>query len=316
MLLILTYSRDQTVDDLISLLPEIPIFRFNIDLWRNYEWEVNDIGFTILDPVGRRCEERSTQAVYLRKLIFEPPFIDVPSGGNEEAWRREELLQLFHAIRDLALASGKLALVKPSMGASKIRQMRIARRWFPVPAWKAILSKNVQGFVAGTVVKTFGATPVGEGAHMLVRDVDVSRLSPEFPWFIQEKVLATHDVTVVYVNGHLFPFELKRDFEGADSRLATALNNLEWPQCEIAEDEAVGIRAMMSELGLTFGRFDFLRVDGRLWFLEVNPNGQWGWLDLRQSNGLYRAVADEIRAVWKRNRLSGSGRSLERETTQ
>lgn len=301
MLLVLTYSLDQISDDLIQMLPSIPLFRFNIDLWRQYRWEINDTTFAIEDPTGRRCEEASVRAVYLRKLIFDPPYLDVPAGGNEESWCREELLQLFYGIRDMALASGKLALVKPSAAVSKIRQMRTAKKWFPIPEWKAFHGPKDNGFSGGTVVKTFTATPVGKGAHLMVREVDAACLSSEFPWFIQEQVPASHDVTVVYVNGRLFSYELKRDFDGADSRIVTARDNPEWPPCEISPDEASGIRAMMGELGLTFGRFDFLRKNGRLYFLEVNPNGQWGWLDPFQTNGLYEAVAGEIRAVWERN---------------
>jgi D-alanine-D-alanine ligase-like ATP-grasp enzyme len=49
----------------------------------------------------------------------------------------------------------------------------------------------------------------------------------------------------------------------------------------------------MRELGLRFGRIDLLANDlnlGKFWFLEVNPNGQWAWLDLEQRNGLFDAV--------------------------
>jgi hypothetical protein len=49
----------------------------------------------------------------------------------------------------------------------------------------------------------------------------------------------------------------------------------------------------MSQLGLRFGRLDLLAGDTRceqVWFLEVNPNGQWAWLDLGQDNGLFDAV--------------------------
>ncbi len=301
MLLVLTHSGDHTSSDLLSKLHGIPLFRFNIDLWKHYRWEVGGDSFRIQDPTGRVCEENGTYAVYLRKLFFDPVYIDIPAGGSEEAWRREELVQLFNGIRDLAYASGKLALVKPARFASKVRQMRLAKRWFPVPEWKAFHEVNPRGFSAGTVVKSFAATPVGSGAHLLVKEVDAGCLSAEFPWFVQEKSPATHDVTVVFVNGRLFAYELLRDFDGVDSRLATVINEAIWPPCELTQDDAVGIRAMMKEMGLEFGRFDFLRVGGRLWFLEVNPNGQWGWLDPNQDNGLYQAVAEEIRAVWERN---------------
>jgi D-alanine-D-alanine ligase-like ATP-grasp enzyme len=37
---------------------------------------------------------------------------------------------------------------------------------------------------------------------------------------------------------------------------------------------------MLRELGLQFGAFDFIvDKEGELYFLEVNPNGQWYWLE-------------------------------------
>jgi D-alanine-D-alanine ligase-like ATP-grasp enzyme len=51
----------------------------------------------------------------------------------------------------------------------------------------------------------------------------------------------------------------------------------------------------MDETGYRFGRFDFIRKDGELWFLELNPNGQWAWLDEKNEHGLVSMVADAIK---------------------
>jgi D-alanine-D-alanine ligase-like ATP-grasp enzyme len=48
----------------------------------------------------------------------------------------------------------------------------------------------------------------------------------------------------------------------------------------------------MRRLGLTFGALDFvMTADGDLVFLEVNPNGQWLWLDDQLDFGISEAVA-------------------------
>jgi hypothetical protein len=48
--------------------------------------------------------------------------------------------------------------------------------------------------------------------------------------------------------------------------------------------------AYLDHFGLVSGSFDFA-VDraGGLWWLELNPNGQWGWLE--ESTGLRMAAA-------------------------
>jgi hypothetical protein len=35
----------------------------------------------------------------------------------------------------------------------------------------------------------------------------------------------------------------------------------------------------MRRARLHYGRFDFIVDDDAWWFLECNPNGQYGWLD-------------------------------------
>ena len=62
----------------------------------------------------------------------------------------------------------------------------------------------------------------------------------------------------------------------------------------------------MDETGYRFGRFDFIRKDGELWFLELNPNGQWAWLDEKNEHGLVSMVADAIKAEDRAHRESPS----------
>ncbi|MGH3806966.1 MAG: hypothetical protein ACRDRU_10105 [Pseudonocardiaceae bacterium] len=48
-----------------------------------------------------------------------------------------------------------------------------------------------------------------------------------------------------------------------------------------------------------FGAFDFsVTPDGRWWFLECNPAGQWGWIAEETGLPIAGAIADElVRAV-------------------
>lgn len=306
MILVLTNSLDFTTDDVLARFPSgTPVFRFNIDLWSEYEWSISSDGFSLKDPIGRTCDQDEVGAVYLRKLSFQPFHIDVPAGGCEEDWRREELKQVWMGLRDWAYETGRLALVRPSSRGrwNKIRQMKVAKDFFPVPEWR-IIHRTSAELTGPVVVKTLGGTRSGGGGLMMVREVDPAMLSPEYPWFLQKKIAgATHDVTVAWVAGKSFAFEVDRsEFVGDDVRLPSAEATVEWKQTDLSEDEMCRIDAFMERTGYDFGRLDFLRIDGCLWFLEVNPNGQFAWLDPDGSNGLLDAVAGEILKVWKRNK--------------
>lgn len=295
MLLILTCSRDASTDMVTARLSDIPIFRFDVDRWRDYAWKIDATGFELRhgDYV---LNSRDLRTVYIRKPIHDGP-IDVPAGGSLEHWCREEIDNMLRSLHDYCHAAGKVALVHPGHGRwDKVRQMWVAARYFKVPEWRMVKGAGWESSSAPQVVKANTGTLLGDGSFMTVREVDPARLAPDFPWFLQDKVPATHDVTVAYVQGELFAYELSRaEFSGVDCRAPTAQRQLSWPPCILTATHESAIRAFMAETGHSFGRLDFLRDGDTLWFLELNPNGMWAWLDLAGDNGLLNAVVRSLR---------------------
>lgn len=308
MLLILTCSMDLTTDLVMRHLHGVPVFRFNIDLWRDYQWSITPDGYFLRDPTGRTCQSEQVRAVYLRKLFFNPPRIDQPASGNEETWCREEVMQIWYGIHDLAMQHGCLALVRPSPYGrwTKVRQMFAARPHFRIPVWKMFHGEPSVDFHPA-VVKTQGIEPPGNGGMVMVKEVDVAKLGTEFPWFVQQQITAaTHDVTVAYVNGQCFAFESRRDqFTGADCRIPTATGEAKWQRCALTATEETAVQEFMRVTGHVFGRLDFLRDKEGLWFLELNPHGQFAWLDLDGTEGLLKAITAEILAVYHGRREGG-----------
>lgn len=52
---------------------------------------------------------------------------------------------------------------------------------------------------------------------------------------------------------------------------------------------------MLSVLGLQYGAFDFiLDTEGNYYFLEVNPNGQWAWIECQTEYNISGAIANQL----------------------
>ena len=68
-----------------------------------------------------------------------------------------------------------------------------------------------------------------------------------------------------------------------------------WRHITLSPDTEDGIRRFMGDCALNFGRLDFAKTDGELFFLEVNPNGQWAWLDSHDRVGPISAMLKAIR---------------------
>ena len=293
MVFVATCSQDRTSDLLLPRLAPAGVFRFDIDRFRDYVWDFSPAGFRIRAPDGAEISDRTLSAFYLRKPMFLDA-IDVPRGGCPENWCREEVRDVFEGLYRECAAQGLCALVRPARGGPwrKLRQMRLAARFFPVPEWHLCCGAPAEAAPGGGwVFKTLTQTPIGPGVHPFVRDAD------------QRKAAGGEEITVVFVRGRCFAFRL-RPCAGSpvDSRIVSARSPDDWEPVGLDPNELAAVRGFMAETDHDFGRFDFLRAGGRLVFLEMNPNGQFAWLDLDGSRGLLDAVCAEILAVARSGR--------------
>lgn len=67
-----------------------------------------------------------------------------------------------------------------------------------------------------------------------------------------------------------------------------------WAPYELPDDAARACADLVGGLGLRFGGVDLARDEsGEHWFLELNPNGEWGWLQ-RAGLPIAEALADVL----------------------
>jgi hypothetical protein len=301
LLLILTNSIDGTSDVLIDLCAERgePVFRFNIDLWLDYRFAWTPAGFAIRDPSGRTVASEEVSACLWRR----PSLQDTPAwrGGTVEdrSATEAELHAVVREIAEWARARRRLRLVEPSAPrrVGRLAQMRVAREFFPVPEWS--VGWGFRWPQAKRMVKRFAPEALGaeRDRHIFVQSVDAERLSPDFPWLTQEIAQGARDATVLYVNGRSFGFEMRltrAELGVEDWRTLSDSDREHWRPWALSAVDENRIAAYMQRLGLRFGRLDFLTGDDVMTFLEVNPNGQLGWLDEPGAWPLHRAVLDAV----------------------
>lgn len=64
---------------------------------------------------------------------------------------------------------------------------------------------------------------------------------------------------------------------------------------DVPEPVRAGLLGLHHEFGLRFSACDFaVTADGEWVFLELNPNGQWGWIEEETGLPIGRAVAEEL----------------------
>ena len=299
MIFISTCSQDTTTDIVMKELDANDVLRFNIDRPEDFTWDFQHAGFRITDKAnGKEITDNTLTSFYLRKPMYFD-LIDVPKYGCVENWRREETTELFNDFFRECQSQGLVTLVRSQNNKyGKLRQLLAAEKYFRVASWHFFHGELPNELKRGRwVVKSMTSTMIGEGKVFFVKEVDPCALDLGYPWFVQERIDGEEEVTVVYVDGKTYAANAPRDsFGGDDSRKSLMENPISWPRCPLSSEDEQAIKGFMDETGYRFGRFDFIRKDGELWFLELNPNGQWAWLDQKNENGLVSMVADAIKS--------------------
>ncbi len=296
-----TNSYDGTADVVVSELGSENVFRFNFDLWSEYEIYIGPEDFEIKNPAGNAVNTKNVAKVYWRKPIQTRTLFPEGTYSPEDMYAEDELWYAARDLINLHWEKGKVVLVEPlaEMRVGKFVQLRAAQGLFEAPAWK-FLRGSPRRFTGEkqSVVKSLTLNRIADRAVMYATKVPEHELDPREPWFIQDFVDAAADITIVYVRGKIFAFELERGFtdQSIDWRVVSldpSFSN--WMPHNLPEKIAARVREYMTRLSLDYGRLDLLLTkSGEYMFLEVNPNGEWGWLDPSGENGILPAIVEEV----------------------
>ncbi|MER8002103.1 ATP-grasp ribosomal peptide maturase [Streptomyces sp. NPDC095613] len=105
----------------------------------------------------------------------------------------------------------------------------------------------------------------------------------------QQRVRKVGDVRATVIGDQVFCVRIDSDL--LDWR--TDYDRLTYTVVEPPPGIAEAMLHYLARFGLVFGAFDFcIGEDGRWWFLECNPSGQWYWLELETGLPLCAAMAD------------------------
>jgi ATP-grasp ribosomal peptide maturase len=105
----------------------------------------------------------------------------------------------------------------------------------------------------------------------------------------QQRVHKTGDVRVTVIGDQVFCVRIDSDLLDWRTDYARLTYTMVQPPPGIPE----ALRAYLDHFRLVFGAFDFaVDREGRWWFLECNPSGQWAWLEPETGLPMVAAMAD------------------------
>lgn len=296
MLLILTSDKDLTADFLIVELitRDLPYFRLNAE-------ELTKAGFTFSLSENRLRREISVgtrvldlnevKAVWYRRAIHPGSIADLPPG--ERVFVAGELRHLAMGL----VLNPDVMWVNPidrvSVAEHKLYQLQVARQLgFRVP--RTLVSRDPLELRTFAAANEFGTIckPIFHGMFadevasysIYTRRVNAESFEEDSvktcPVLLQEEVVRSADVRATFIGPECFVADIEGDSSLVDWRDPDV--PVSYSESSLSDEDQNMCRAMLAKLGLRYGAFDFVRTpEGDLVFLEINPTGEWAWLEDR-----------------------------------
>lgn len=279
-ILIITSSIDVTVDYIIRQYNHIASFyRLNVDQFANYAFNIGiDTGWTISCSQWN-IRESDVYSIYYRKPLL-PDLTEYEDFYRSMISR--DIISLINGIVDDF--SGKV-LTKPSLlrkTENKTFQLLYARRHNIAMPESYIGNHNPFDNIEGLMIikpLTTGKITVAERTEIYQTSYinkalgDISLT----PIYVQHYTEKAYEVRLTYIDGIIFAVRIdspdKLDWRKNYAKLTYSLI-----ECPVFIKNMCC--ALMRDWNLHFGAFDFIVLPTDEWiFLEVNPNGQWLWIE-------------------------------------
>ena len=120
------------------------------------------------------------------------------------------------------------------------------------------------------------------------------------PFIVQAEIKKQYDVRVTVVGSKVFATAI-RSQEHEETTVDWRRGcrpDLKHERIELTREVEDQCASLMSRLNLRYGAIDFIcDQQGKLWFLEINPNGQWAWIENLTGYPIAAAIVDELEGI-------------------
>lgn len=227
-------------------------------------------------------DSENIKSIYYRKIDF--PNLE----EYNELYRpfiKKEILMLVEGV--VNSFEGKV-LTKPIVlrkAENKIFQLFLAKK-LRMKQPKTVITNNSNYINHSIYNKEYILKPMGMGRIEIKKnffkviqtnivDREVSEIE-KCPTYFQEYQNKEYELRITIIDNNIYPVKITNQ-DKIDWRKSEDQNKYE--KCRIPKYLEKECLRFMKELKLKFGAFDYI-FDGKDYiFLEVNPNGQWLWLE-------------------------------------
>ncbi|MBY7813861.1 hypothetical protein KW448_19710 [Vibrio fluvialis] len=307
MILLVTNQRDLTTDYIVRELKsrELPYFRLNTENIPQYNCK---IGYQHKDDwsIDKLTGSSITAAYFRRPGLPEPKTtsrgIDVKEYMQTE-W--QSLLKSIYARLDEKWLSSPIDI---SLAEDKPKQLLLANQLgFNVP--DNIITNDIKPALElsqthSLIVKPLRQALLQDEQEKVIFTNRAEGLSEEHtqsvgfsPIIFQQEIKKKYDVRVTVVGNKVFSTAI-----WSQSHTETSVDWRIGGHCDLKHEliilpESINNQCLQLTklLNLKFSAIDLIcDKNNKYWFLEINPNGQWAWIENQTQAPISRSIVDEL----------------------
>ena len=129
-------------------------------------------------------------------------------------------------------------------------------------------------------------------------DDSIPRHALPFPGMAQEFLPKKREWRITIIGDHVFPVAIYTDETAKDDwRKHQGTPHVRFASEPFSSDIATQCQTMLKTYGMRYGAFDFVEDDNAITFLEMNPSGQYYWLETELGLPLSDALAGELSRI-------------------
>ena len=289
--LVLSSLYDLAADMVVSKLEAagVPYLRLNRQALPDHRLAFDPLGpvMTVRGPVGRHVV-KEPRSVWYRAPIFDRNAPGIPLSVDEQLDRTQWLAFL----RSMAVFREARWMNDPSatyVAESKPYQLAIANELgFTVP--RTMVTNDARSiessFSTKLVLKSLDSVLLNEPGHSLftyTTILDRSRLSDDnmesVPAIAQQALTDKTDMRITVVGDDVFAVRILKNGRGIEGDWrVTPKDQLSYDSFRMTPADEDRCRELVRRMGLAFAAIDLVENDDGLFFIEMNPTGEWSWL--------------------------------------
>ncbi|WP_313093749.1 MvdC/MvdD family ATP grasp protein [Chryseobacterium flavum] len=310
MILCITHSQDfYNIDLFFEYLTtqNIPYFRLNSDRINHLQKiSVSENSFELTDEYGNTVHSDNIKGVWHRKAWK----ITIPEELDSDY--RQIFLKEYGNLRyNLFTILEHIPWINPyekekKIDGNKMFQLNIAQKNnLTIPhtifsndenTIKTFFYQYCHGKAVAKLHSVTGKTMTGENilTTTIIEEDTLGHISDiaYCPMIFQPYIDKEYELRIVYVDGEFYTGKINNS-ENADWRVSQG--NYFWSYYELPENIKLNLNSMMKEMGLYLGAIDMIKgKDGKYYFLEVNPQGEWGMLQKELDFPIAQRIADNL----------------------